>query len=138
MGEKHGHDRAAALHSQTLVDREREQHAACLQRWPTIVARMRALIAGYNEGAGRSTVTLVEDSVNSGVTLESAGHSRSLVMTLDGTDVAVRTRNGHADPVNETHWVSLNRTDEEAAAYLLRNWMEQLKGWRVCDSSSSS
>jgi hypothetical protein len=60
------------------------------------------------------------------VTLESSGNRRVLVMTLDGTDVAVRTRNGHADPVSETHWVSLNRTDQGAAAYLLRNWMEQL------------
>ena len=127
MGEKRGRrDRAAALHSQTLVDRERERYASCLQRWPAIVATMRRLIAGYNEGAGLGTLTLVEDSVNSGVTLESAGNRRSLVMTLDGEEVSVRTRNGHDDPVNETHWVSLNRTDQEAAAYLLRNWMEQL------------
>ena len=128
MGEKHGRrDRAASLQAQTLVDLEHERHAACLQRWPAIVAAMRTLVASYNEGAGPGTLTLAEDSVNHGVTLESAGNERSaLVLTLDGADVSVRTRNGHAGPAHNTHWVSLNRTDEDAAAYLLRNWMEQL------------
>jgi len=128
MGENHGlRDRAASLQTQTLVDLERERHTACLQRWPAIVAAMRTLVASYNEGAGPGTLTLTEDSVKHGVTLESTNNGRSaLVMTLDGADVCVRTRNGHADPVNGTRWVSLNRTDEDAAAYLLRNWMEQL------------
>jgi hypothetical protein len=88
---------------------------------------MRTLVASYNEGAGPGTLTLAEDSANNGVTLESTNNGRSaLIMTLDGADVSVRARNGHADPVNGTRWVSLNRTDEDAAAYLLRNWMEQL------------
>jgi len=128
MGENHGlRDRAASLQTQTLVDLERERHTACLQRWPAIVAAMRTLVASYNEGAGPGTLTLTEDSVKHGVTLESTNNGGSaLVMTLDGADVSVRTRNGHADPVNGTRWVSLNRTDEDAAAYLLRNWMEQL------------
>jgi len=127
-GEQHGRrDRAASLQAQTLVDLEHEQHTACVERWPAIVAAMRTLVASYNEGAGPGTLTLVEDSATHGVTLESTNNGRSaLVITLDGADVSVRTRNGHADPVNGTHWVSLNRTDEDAAAYLLRNWMEQL------------
>jgi hypothetical protein len=125
-GEKHGRrDRAASLQAQTLVDLEHERHTACLQRWPAIVAEMRTLVASYNAGPG--TLTLVEDSAKHGVTLESTNNGRSaLVMTLDGADVSVRTRNAHTDPVNGTRWVSLNRTDEDAAAYLLRNWMEQL------------
>ena len=128
IGEKHGRrDRDASLQAQTLVDLEHERHTACLERWPAIVAAMRTLVASYNEGAGPGTLTLAEDSANHGVTLESTLNGRSgLVMTLDGAEVSVRTRNGHADPVNGTHWVSLNRTDEDAAAYLLRNWMEQL------------
>ena len=128
MGENHGlRDRAASLQTQTLVDLEHERHTACLQRWPAIVAAMRTLVASYNEGAGPGTLTLTEDSVKHGVTLESTNNGGSaLVMTLDGADVSVRSRNGHADPVNGTRWVSLNRTDEDAAAYLLRNWMEQL------------
>jgi len=128
MGENHGQrDRAASLQAQTLVDLEHERHTACLERWPAIVAAMRMLVASYNEGAGPGTLTLVEDYATHGVTVESTNNGRSaLVMTLDGADVSVRTRNGHADPVNGTHWVSLNRTDENAAAYLLRNWMEQL------------
>jgi len=127
-GENHGRrDRAASLQAQTLVDLEHEQHTACVERWPAIVAAMRTLVASYNEGAGPGTLTLVEDSATHGVTLESTNNGRSaLVMALDGSDISVRTRNGHADPVNGTRWVSLNRTDEDAAAYLLRNWMEQL------------
>ena len=125
MGEKDGRrDRAASLQAQTLVDLEHDRHAACLERWPTIVAAMKTLIADYNDGTGLNTLTLVEDSLNSGVTLESSrtGHS-SLVIALDGADVSVHTRNGHA---GGTRWVSLNRTDENAAEYLLRDWMEQL------------
>jgi hypothetical protein len=128
MGENHGQrDRAASLQAQTLVDLEHERHTACLERWPAIVAAMRMLVASYNEGAGPGTLTLVEDYATHGVTVESTNNGRSaLVMTLDGADVSVRTRNGHDDPVNGTRWVNLNRTDEGAAAYLLRNWMEQL------------
>ena len=128
IGENHGRrDRAASLRAQMLVDLEHERHAACLQRWPAIVAAMRTLVASYNEGAGPGTLTLTEDLPTHGVTLACTNNGVSrLVMTLDGADVSVRTRNEHAAPVNSTYWVSLNRTDEETAAYLVRNWMEQL------------
>lgn len=127
IGENHGRrDRAVSLQVQTLVDQEHERHTACLQRWPAIVAQIRTLVASYNEGAGPGTLTLTEDPATHGVTLESNNGRSTLVMTLEGADVSVRTRNGHTDPVNSTHWVSLDRTDEDAAAYVLRNWMEQL------------
>jgi hypothetical protein len=126
MGENHGRrDRAASLEAQTLVDLEHERHTACVQRWPAIVAAMRTLVASYNEGAGPGTLTLAEDSANHGVTLESTNGRSALVMMLDGAEVSVGTRHG-TDAVNGTHWVSLNRTDDDAATYLLRNWMEQL------------
>ena len=128
LGEKRGSlDRADALKTQTLADQDNERHAECLQRWPTIVAAMRDLIATYNEGARLSVLTLVEHSETPGVTLESArsGHG-VLVMTLDGADVCVRTGDTGADAANGVRWVSLNRTNEEAAEYLLRNWMEHL------------
>lgn len=128
MGEKRGlRDRSASLQTQALVDLEYEQHAACRERWPTIVAAMRALVESYNEGAGLTMLTLVEDTVKAGVTVESArnGH-HSLVMTLDGADVSVRTPRADGELTHDTRWVSLNRTDENAAEYLLRNWMEQL------------
>jgi hypothetical protein len=128
MGERRGlRERATSLQTQTQVDLEYERHAACLLRWPTIVAAMRTMVANYNEGAGLAVLTLVEDSVNPGVTLESArnGHG-SLVMTLDGGDVSVHTRHASGELASGTRWVSLNRTDENAAEYLLRNWMEQL------------
>ena len=128
IGENHGRrDRAASLHAQMLVDLDHERHTACLQRWPAIVAAMRTLVASYNEGAGPGTLTLAEDPENHGVTLESTNSRRStLVMTLDGAHVSVCTRTAHTDPVNSTCWMSLNRTDEDAAAYSMRNWMEQL------------
>ena len=85
------------------------------------------LVATYNEGAGLPVLTLVEDSDRPGVTLDSARNGRgSLVMTLDGADVCVRTRHSGTDASNGVRWVSLNRSDEEAAEYLLRNWMEHL------------
>ena len=128
MGENHGRrHRAAAHQAQTLVDLEHARHTACLQRWPAIVATMRTLVASYNEGAGPGTLTLTEDPAKHVVTLESANSGRStLLITLDGKDVSVCTRNGPTDALSSTRWVSLNRTDENAAAYLLRNWMEQL------------
>jgi hypothetical protein len=126
MGEQHGRrDRAASLRAQALVDRDRERNAACLERWPAIVAAMRTLILRHNEGAGVVPLRLAEDTVRSSVMLERADDPRrALIMALDGEDVAVRTRNEHSDSVNGTQWVSLNRTDENAAAYLLREWIE--------------
>jgi len=128
LGEKQGSlDRADALKTQTLVAHENERHDECLHRWPTIVAAMRTLVTNYNEGAGLAVLTMVEDSETSNVTVESARHGRgALVMTLDGADVCVRMRHSGTDATNGVRWVSLNRTDAEAAEYLLRNWMEQL------------
>ena len=128
MGELRGRrDQAASLEAQRLAHREDERHHASLQRWPAIVAEMRTLIAHYNEGAGLDALTLVEDSVNPGVTLESASNGgQALVIALDGAEVSVRTCNGHAGSINGAHWVSLDRTNENAAAYLLRDWMERL------------
>ena len=128
LGDRHGRrDQAAALQAQILGDLERDRQAACLQRWPAIVAAMRVLVASYNEGAGPGSVTLTEDPTMPGVTLDSTSDGGStLVMTLDGTDLSVRTRSGHAGQVNTQVWVNLDRTDEHTATYLLRNWMEQL------------
>ena len=131
IGEKHAHrDRAAARKAQAATDAERELHASCAERWPAIVASMTALITSYNDGAGLEAVTVVEDTSsrdNPSVTVESATNGRrALVITLEGSDVAVRTRSGPNDPLSGTQWVSLNRTDENAAAYLLRDWLERL------------
>jgi len=90
---------------------------------------MTALVTSYNHGAGLEAVTVVEDtsSRGNGVTVESATNGRrALVIALDGSDVAVRTRSGPNDPLSGTQWVSLNRTDASAASYLLRDWLERL------------
>lgn len=128
IGDQHGaRDRAVGRGARVLADREREQHAACLRRWPAIVTAMRTLVVSYNEGAGLEAVTLIENPVNPGVTLESTiNRRRAMVIALDGSDVSVRTRNGQHSPMTGMYWVSLNRTDENAAAYLLRDWLERL------------
>lgn len=81
----------------------------------------------YNEGAAVEAITLVEDVVDRRVVLESAANGHcGLVIALDGSDVAVRTRSGPDQLLSGTTWVSLNRTDDNAAEYLLRDWMERL------------
>jgi hypothetical protein len=131
IGEKHGHrDRAAAREAKEATDAERELHASCAERWPAIVAAMTSMVTSYNHGAGLEAVTVVEDTSRRGhpsVTVESATNGRrALVIALDGSEVAVRTRSGPNAPLSGTQWVSLNRTDENAASYLLRDWMERL------------
>jgi hypothetical protein len=128
FGEEHGNrDRAAAHEAQARTAVEQQAHAQCIERWPSIVAAMKALVLDYNEGAGSEAITLVEDAEDRCVTLESTvnGHG-SLVIALDGSDVAVRTRNGPDRKLSGPTWVPLNRTDDNAAEYLLRDWMERL------------
>ena len=127
VGETHGRRaRATTLAEQKAVDREHQRDAECLQRWPAIVAAMRTVVAGYNHGVGLEAVTFVEDKMNRGVTLETVANGRrALVIALDGSDVSVRTHNRQGDSTGR-YWVSLNRTDENAAAYLLNDWMERL------------
>jgi hypothetical protein len=131
LGEKHGHrDRAAALEAQTALQVERQRHAACLERWPAILAAMRSLVVSYNDGAGCEAVTMVEDTANRehpSATVESTTNGRSgLVFALDGSDVSVGTRSEPNHLLSDMHWVSLNRTNENMAAYLLRDWLQRL------------
>ena len=99
IGETHRRrDRATTLGEQKVMDREHQRDAECLQRWPAIVAAMRTVVAGYNHKVGSEALTLVEDAVNHGVTLESVANGRrALVMALDGSDVSVRTHNKNGD-----------------------------------------
>lgn len=128
FGEEYGQrERAAARETQARTDVEQHVHASCVERWPSIVAAMRSLVVDYNEGAGVEAITLLEDAADRCVTIESARNGRSsLVIALDGPDVAVRTRNGPDRPLSGTTWMTLDRTDDSAAAYLLRDWMERL------------
>jgi hypothetical protein len=115
---------------QAAMDAERQQHVVCLERWPAIVAAMKSLVMSYNDGARFEAVTLVDDTddrENASVTVASVSNGRrALVIALDGSDVTVRTRSGPNDALSGMHWVSLDRTDENAAAYLLRDWLERL------------
>jgi hypothetical protein len=63
-----------------------------------MVAAMNSVVASYNHGARLDAVTLVEDAVNPGVTVEATTNGRrALVIALDGSDVTVRTRSGPDD-----------------------------------------
>jgi hypothetical protein len=128
FGEEHGQrDRAAACEAQARSDVELQRQAACLERWPDIVAGLQSRVMTYNEGAGAATLTLVDDAVDHRVTLESAGNGRgALVIALDGSEVVVRSRGGADRPWSGPTWVSLSRTDDDAVEYLLRDWMERL------------
>ena len=127
IGEKHGErDRAVSLQEQSRIDFAYERQAACLQRWPAVVAAVKVLVACYNEGTGLDTLTAIEDAVSPTITLVSLATGRgSLTMTLEGAEVSVHTRDGQA-VIGSTRWVHLDRTDEQTAEYLVRNWMEQL------------
>jgi hypothetical protein len=128
FGEEYGQrERAAAREAQARNEVEQHVHDSCVERWPSIVQAMRSLVMNYNEGAGVEAITLLEEAGDRCVTIQSAGNGRSsLVIALDGPDLAVRTRNGPDRPLSGTTWMTLNRTDDSAAEYLLRDWMERL------------
>jgi hypothetical protein len=127
LGGEHGQrDRAAAREVLAHSDAEHVRHLECVERWPSIVAAMKSLVANYNEGAGVEAIMLVDGIADHRVTFESStnGHG-SLVVELDGADAIVRERGGPDQALSGTKWVSLSRTDDDAAAYLLRDWMER-------------
>jgi hypothetical protein len=128
LGDQHGQrDRAAARDAQAGREAESVRNAASLERWPSIVAALQSLVTRYNEGSGDTAIVLVDDAAEHRVTLESSRNGRcSLVVALDGADVSVRTRSGPDEVLSGTRWVSLSRTDDDAAAYLLRDWLERL------------
>lgn len=128
FGEEHAQrDRASAREAAARRHADHQQQAACLERWPSIVAAMRSRVTTYNDGAGVEALTLVEDEAAHRVTLESVGNGHgAITIALDGSDVAVRSRDGADRPWSGPAWVSLSRTDDDAVDYLLRNWMERL------------
>jgi hypothetical protein len=128
LGEQHGkRDRAAGTEVQERLDAEQQQCDALLERWPAIVGAVKSVIDGYNGGTGVQAVVMLEDPKLSSVTLESTTNGRrTIVIALDGSYIAVRTRAGVDDPLSGPHWVSLERTNEHTAEYLLRDWLERL------------
>jgi hypothetical protein len=129
IGEKHQRrDWAACLGAQAIVDGEHERRTACRLRWPMILVAIKALTEEYNAGFGLDAVVVVEgaDLEHASFTLESVVSEHStLGIAIDGSELLVRTR-GAVDSSESTRWVALNRTDEDAAAYLVQDWMQRL------------
>lgn len=129
IGKKHQQrDRAASRRSQAIVEEEHERTAACRLRWPMILTAIRALTDEYNSGFGLDAVVVVEGShlEHPSVTLESVVSEHStLGITVDGSELFVRTK-GAVDSSERTRWVTLDRTNEDIAAYLVQDWMERL------------
>ena len=120
---------------QTASDQAGEQAAiderlrtAGVLRWPLIVDAIRRLTASYNQGAGFEALAIVEggDRQHPSVTIRPASSSQgTLVVTLVASELSVQIVPA-AGTVDATRWLDLSRTDEQTAAYILKNWLEQL------------
>lgn len=129
IGEKHRRrEQSASLIAQAVVDSEHERRAALRLRWPLILMAIRALTEEYNAGFGLAAVGVVEgsDAEQPSVTLESlVSEHPTLEIMVDGAELRVRTGSA-VDSTERTHWVALNRSDNDIAAYLVQDWMQRL------------
>jgi hypothetical protein len=129
MGERHRRrDEATLLDAQRLSDHQQARATAGLLRWPVIVQAIRSRVASYNDGAGTDAISVQEHADDSTkVTVQSTRCSKSgLVITLDGTELQVLSID-HDGPLNGSgRWIDLSRSDDDTAAYLLENWIQQL------------
>jgi hypothetical protein len=130
LGTRHRRrDALAQLSARAIEDRDQSRQAACRHRWPPIVAAMRTLIDGYNEGAGGPVLTLVERATHAGgepTATVTARSGRTLVLAVDDSDLWVRARRDANGTTESERWIGLNRTDAATAAYVLQNWVAQL------------
>ena len=125
-------DDDSAARAQLRVADESDRRAECLQRWPGILASMRALVAAYNDGAGVGVLTVAErsDGDEPAVTIASPGSARgSVIIAVDGGDLCVRISghlNGTAGLHGSVRRIDCSRSDMATAAYLLQDWMDQI------------
>jgi hypothetical protein len=108
-----------------------DRRAACLQRWPGILAAIRVLLAAYNDGAGEELLTATEQSGDDPtVTITSRGSANGgITVSIDGDALLVRS-NPASDAAAALHRIArridCSRSDPGTAAYLLQDWMDQL------------
>ena len=124
-------DTAGAL-AETRAKAETDRRAECLQRWPGILAAIRALLAAYNDGAGEELLTATErpGSDDPAVVVASRGSANGdITISVDGDALLVRT-NPASDAATSLHGIArridCSRSDRGTAAYLLQDWMDQL------------
>lgn len=131
-GRRGGENEARARSiADTCAQAEHAQRAACLQRWPAILAAIRSLIAAYNDGAGAEVLTASEQSGSDApaVTITSRGCGRSITIGVDEDALLVRT-NPEPHAAASLHPIArridCSRSDTGTAAYALQHWMDQL------------
>ena len=101
--------------------------AVSAERWMAIVAGIRRLVDAYNAGAGRTVLSVEEETDEPTVTVAAGAEAPSLTAALEDTVTCVlqvRT----VDGVSCSSEVRLrsDRSDDATAAYLLQNWMQRL------------
>ena len=128
LGESHRkRDDASSREADTIQDREDTRERACRHRWPAIVAAMRRLIRGYNDGTGRETLVLVDNhtgEIGELTATVTAGNGQVLVLAVDEAGLWVRPP--QSDPAHGERWIGVDRSDEATAAYVLQNWLTRL------------
>jgi hypothetical protein len=100
--------------------------AASAERWRAIVAGIRRLVDAYNTGAGRTVLSVEEETEKPTVTIAAGAEAPSLTAALEDTVICVQVR--AVDSVSCSSDVRLrpDRSDDATAAYILQNWMQRL------------
>jgi hypothetical protein len=131
LGRKHAsREHAAAAAAQAARDSAAEMVGRCRERWARIVAAITNLAGAYNAGFDRHILYVTEDRAvpdRPSITIQAGGDGGpSLLAALEGTSISVRT-SGEQGPSRETeHALHFGRSDDETAAYVVRDWMERL------------
>jgi hypothetical protein len=117
-----------------LATSERESTArmtaAALKRWSGIAGVIRQLVAAYNAGVNDEVLTVMEErGVPDRPTIKITSRANEgpfLSAGLEGTLIALCTRDGDAVSCQTEHRLRSDRDDDRTAAYLVKNWMERL------------
>ena len=124
------HDDRADARAAADANAETDRRALCLQRWPGILAAIRAQLAAYNDGAGEELVTASEgrDGDDPVVTIASRSSAHAgIIISVDGDALLVRTNPEAAAGFHGiARRIDCSRSDTATAAYLLQDWMDRL------------
>jgi hypothetical protein len=131
LGQRHSaRDSGARLTSDAARQAATDDAYTALTRWPRIVEGMMALVATYNEGAGRNAIGITEDRssvTHPMVVLRGTGdNAPGLTVMLEGSAIYARSP-GSGNASGETEYrLDSDRSDDATAAYVLQHWMAQL------------
>ena len=128
LGEQHyDRDECTARTGKADEDNAALASAASLDRWQEIAACIRRLADGYNTGAKRAVLSVVEQPGQSVVTVAASGEGAPyLTAVLEGTFICSHGRDaGGVAHVREVR-LQPGRDNDATAAYLLQDWMQRL------------